>query len=166
MLEQAVRALTGCAPRPCYHIPRVNSRFVGREKTLGALRDVLFGQGGRKAALVGLGGVGKTQVALTLAYWTKENMPDRSVFWVPALSHATFEQAYADMARKLPIQKSREDDDDEKELVRRYLSSDWAGSWLLIVDNAADREQHDTGLEKDDVQYSPTMALRKKYCSK
>ncbi|KAL2200934.1 P-loop containing nucleoside triphosphate hydrolase protein [Corynascus similis CBS 632.67] len=93
----------------------------------------------RKAAIVGLGGVGKTQVALQLVYWTKKNRPEFSIFWVPALSNATFEQAFAAMAKKLPIQ-SGGDDDDLKESVRRYLSSESAGPWLLVVDNVDDKD--------------------------
>lgn len=36
--------------------------------------------------MVGLGGVGKTQVALQMAYWIKEHKAGWSVFWLPALS--------------------------------------------------------------------------------
>ncbi|KAK4118133.1 hypothetical protein N657DRAFT_556210, partial [Parathielavia appendiculata] len=93
----------------------------------------------RKTAIVGLGGVGKTQVALQLAYWTKKHRPEFSIFWVPALSKATLEQAFTAMARNLPIQ-SGGDDDDLKVSVRRYLSSEAAGPWLLVVDNADDRD--------------------------
>jgi tetratricopeptide (TPR) repeat protein len=89
----------------------------------------------RKAAIVGLGGAGKTQVALHLAYWTKKHRSEFSIFWVPVLSNATFEEAFTAMARKLPIQ-SGDEDDDIKESVRRYLSSEAAGPWLLVVDNA------------------------------
>ena len=135
--------LIGFAPphqtcQPCHYIPfRKNTRFVGREKTLDELRDKLFDQECQRVALAGLGGVGKTQVALKLAHWTKENKPALSIFWVPALSNAAFEQAYVEMARKLPIQK-RSEDEDTKELVRQYLSSEAAGPWLLVVDNADD----------------------------
>jgi tetratricopeptide (TPR) repeat protein len=98
---------------------------------------LLFGQKSPSVALVGLGGVGKTQVALELAYWVKENHPEHSIFWVPALSGATFEQAYAEIAKKLAIRKAA-DDEDVKESVRRHLSSAAAGPWLLVVDNADD----------------------------
>jgi MoxR-like ATPase len=73
-------------------------------------------------ALIGLGGVGKTQVALALAFWTKENKADWPVFWVPTLSEATFEQAYTDIASQLEIRSG--DDQDVKESVRQYLSSE------------------------------------------
>jgi len=90
----------------------------------------------RVSALVGLGGVGKTQVALQLAYWAKENKPALSIFWVPALSDSTFRQACADIAKELAIEISG--DDDPRALLRQHLSSADAGEWLLIVDNADD----------------------------
>jgi hypothetical protein len=124
---------------PSFHVPFPrNKRFVGRDETLSTLTDMLFVQGSQSVALVGLGGVGKTQVALELAFWTKENKADCSVFWVPALSEATFEQAYTDIARTLGIRRG--DDQDVKESVRQYLSSEAAGRWLLVVDNADDMD--------------------------
>jgi tetratricopeptide (TPR) repeat protein len=105
---------------------------------LAALKQKLFTDDIPIVALVGLGGVGKTQVALELAFWTKENKPDWSIFWVPALSEATFQQAYTEIARKLKIRGS--DDQDVKELVRQYLDSEASGRWLLVVDNADDVE--------------------------
>jgi tetratricopeptide (TPR) repeat protein len=100
---------------------------------------LLFIQGSQKVAIVGLGGMGKTQVALELAHWTKHNKPDHSVFWVPVLSAATFGEAYVEIARVLQIQR-RDKGEDLKELVRLHLSSDAAGPWLLILDNVDDME--------------------------
>ena len=127
------------AALPCYYIPLLeNRRFVGRDRTLATLKEMLFvSKEWRKAAIVGLGGVGKTQVALQLAYWSKKHHPEFSIFWVPALSKATFEQAFTAIARKLSIQGGDEGDDLNKS-VRRYLSSNAAGPWLLVVDNADD----------------------------
>ncbi|RYP47089.1 hypothetical protein DL768_006816 [Monosporascus sp. mg162] len=127
------------AALPCHYIPFTkNKRFVGRDSTLERLKEMLFiGKECQKVAVVGLGGVGKTQVALQLAYWAKDysHQPKYSVFWVSAMSGPAFEQAYTEIARKLPIQKGSEAED-PKESLRRYLSSDAAGLWLLIVDNA------------------------------
>jgi len=71
-----------------------------------------------------------------VAYWAKENFPQYSILWVPALSDATFEQACTEIAKKLGI--PRAEDDDIKDTIQRYLSSEKAGPWLLVVDNADD----------------------------
>jgi tetratricopeptide (TPR) repeat protein len=58
---------------------------------------------------------------------------------VPVLSNESVEQAYVEIAKKLGLQRSN-DDENFKELVCRFLSSNEAGTWLLIVDNADDPE--------------------------
>ncbi|KAK4248963.1 putative kinesin light chain [Corynascus novoguineensis] len=80
---------TGRSVLPCYYIPLPENRcFVGRSSTLDTLKTKLFQHKEcRKAAIVGLGGVGKTQF---------------SIFWVSASSSATFEQAFTAIAKKLP----------------------------------------------------------------
>ncbi|PNP59218.1 hypothetical protein FNYG_15000 [Fusarium nygamai] len=115
-----------------------NDLFVGRDDVLAKLQGLLFQEGRRKAALVGLGGIGKTQIALQLAYWTKEKKQDYSVFWVPALSRASFEQACMQIVNSCDIPTS--DSDNAIESVRQYLSSKRAGKWLLVVDNADDAQ--------------------------
>ncbi|CRK30176.1 hypothetical protein BN1723_014348 [Verticillium longisporum] len=124
---------------PCFLVPfPENKRFVGRTETLQRLEKMLFAGDIQKAAIVGLGGVGKTQVALQVAYWVKETKPDWSVYWLPALSMAGFEQACAEIARDLGLEGPSQDD--PKELVRRYLCSAQSGRWFLIVDNADDMD--------------------------
>ncbi|RYP81323.1 hypothetical protein DL769_002052 [Monosporascus sp. CRB-8-3] len=130
--------LSNRASRPYYiPLPR-NGHFTGRDAILDRLQERLFiRKECQKLAVFGLGGVGKTQVALKFAYWVKDNQPEYSVFWVPALSDGSFDQAYAEVARRLEI---RIDKDDPKESLQRYLSSEASGKWLLIVDNADDAE--------------------------
>ena len=93
----------------------------------------------QKLAILGLGGVGKTQVALELAYTVKERWPTYSIYWVPAVSAESFEQAYRDIATQCSIALDPTEDD-PKESVRRYLNSGSAGKWLLVVDNIDDQE--------------------------
>ncbi|KAL8364651.1 hypothetical protein RB595_003774 [Gaeumannomyces hyphopodioides] len=88
-----------------YYIPLLrNGYFAGRAEVFGRLEKKLFGEDNPlRVALVGLGGIGKTQVALQLAYLTQENKSGWSVFWVPALSMASFEQACVDIIGKLRV---------------------------------------------------------------
>jgi hypothetical protein len=89
-------------------------------------------------SIVGLGGTGKTQVALQFAYTVKETWPEYSIFWMLAVSMESFEQACVEMAQALRIPQAAGGEEDVKELVRQHLSSSQAGRWLLVVDNADD----------------------------
>ena len=110
----------------------------------------------QKLSIVGLGGTGKTQVALQFAYSVKETRPEYSIFWVPALSMESFEQACAGIARALRIPQAAGGDEDVKELVQQHLSSSRAGRWLLVVDNADDADMFfGTEQSKGIVDYLP-----------
>ncbi|EXA29858.1 hypothetical protein FOVG_18692 [Fusarium oxysporum f. sp. pisi HDV247] len=127
--------------QPVFHVPFLeNPLFVGRDDVLMKLQSLLFETNSRKAALVGLGGIGKTQIALQLAYWIKEKKRDYSVFWVPALSSASFEQACVQIMDACDISTTNNNKVDAVESVRQYLSSKRAGKWLLVVDNADDAQ--------------------------
>ncbi|EFX01267.1 kinesin light chain [Grosmannia clavigera kw1407] len=116
----------------------LNHNFVGRENILKDLRQLLFEDKDTHpiVALYGLGGIGKTQVANALAHWTKNHRKECSVFWVPAVSKEIFEKACGAIAKTLGIKCAG--NEDIKTLVCDHLSSEAAGEWLLIIDNADD----------------------------
>jgi len=91
-----------------------------------------------KIAIVGLGGVGKTQVSLELAFQAKEMYPDCAVFWVPTVDMESVQQAYQLIASKLGIGNPDSDEEDVRRVVQMYLSKPQSGRWLLIFDNADD----------------------------
>jgi tetratricopeptide (TPR) repeat protein len=119
-----------------------NKDFVGREYYVNRLMEIFrtedTEQDCQRVALDGLGGVGKTQIALELAFRIQESSPEYSVFWVRASDAANFEGAYREIGQRLKIPGLDNDKADVKELVRTRLSQESAGKWLLIVDNADD----------------------------
>jgi len=118
-----------------------NKDFVGRESILAKLLEAIPPSADKDAcqwtAIEGLGGIGKTQVALEAAFRVREKHRDCSVFWVPAIDAATFENAYRDVGRQLHITGIEEEKADVKSLVKAALSrSNY--HWLLVIDNADD----------------------------
>lgn len=83
---------------------RRNPKFVGRQKEIEHIRALISDPNGpRELAITGLGGVGKTQVAVEVAYQIRDDDPDWSIFWIPCTSLESVEQAYTEMAQRLGI---------------------------------------------------------------
>jgi hypothetical protein len=107
-------------------------------------------------SIIGLGGTGKTQVALQFAYNVKEMQPEYSIFWMPALSMESFEQACTSVAKALRLPYAADREEDVKEVLRQHLNSSRAGRWLLVVDNADDADIFfGTGQSRGIVDYLP-----------
>ena len=92
----------------------------------------------QRIAVEGLGGVGKTQLALKAAYQIHDKHPDCSVFWVPAIDATSFENAYRKIGRELKIPGIDGDQADVKRMVKDAMSHEDSGTWLLVIDNADD----------------------------
>jgi tetratricopeptide (TPR) repeat protein len=137
--------LTLYLTEPHWHVPfGRNKQFVGRESELQEIIEKLNPESNeddcQRVAIAGLGGIGKTQIALEAAFRIQKEFNDCSVFWVPAIDTTSFERAYQKMGQKLQIPGINEDKADVKSLVKEFLSQESAGRWLLIVDNADDVE--------------------------
>jgi MinD-like ATPase involved in chromosome partitioning or flagellar assembly len=126
---------------PIWNVPARNADFTGRGAMLELLRDKLAGQGMAivvAQALYGLGGVGKTQLALEYAH---RFMADYDlVWWVPSERAEETSSALAELARKIGL-KVGDNVAEAAEAALEELRRDTSPHWLLIFDNADDPKQ-------------------------
>jgi hypothetical protein len=119
-----------------------NKDFVGRDSILRQLLAKISSSTDedycQRTALVGLGGVGKTQIALEAVYRIRKMNLECSIFWVSAVDPTSFEKAYLDIGRRLKVEGIGEDRADITTLVKAALAQDRIGRWLLVVDNTDD----------------------------
>jgi hypothetical protein len=144
LLLDGVRQRTQASPAPprapgalpeIWNIPHLrNPNFTGREELLRELRASLTSGGG--AAIVpiaGLGGAGKTQLALEYCY--RHTADYEIVWWVRAEETATLTGDYARLATELGLpEKDLSDQQATAAAVRLWLGHH--PGWLLILDNA------------------------------
>ena len=91
--------------------------------------------------------MGKTQIALELAFGAREKYPDCSILWMSATNAEGLEQAFTDVGKQLEIPEIEKKQVSSKELVQRHLSQDGAGRWLLVVDDLDDMNIWKSGLK-------------------
>ncbi|KAK5806494.1 hypothetical protein VI817_000752 [Penicillium citrinum] len=116
-----------------------NCRVTDRESELTRLQNMLFTSNQfAKVAVSGLGGVGKTQLALELLYRLKEKHGNYTAIWIHVTSMESLDQGYHAIAQQLGIKYSRSKEADVKQHVQEYLSEDSAGHWIIVYDNADD----------------------------
>ncbi|OCK72906.1 hypothetical protein K432DRAFT_340927, partial [Lepidopterella palustris CBS 459.81] len=88
-----------------------------------------------RAALVGLGGVGKSQLAIDYAYRIRDKSRDTWVFWVHGSNAARFEQSFREVADQVKIPGRTNPKANIFKLVHNWLRDERNGKWLLILDN-------------------------------
>ncbi|RFN52394.1 hypothetical protein FIE12Z_3325 [Fusarium flagelliforme] len=126
-------------PKPTIMIPfQQDSDFVGREGVIANIFELHQTDKHVRVALTGLGGVGKSQIAIEYAYRFRESVPQAWVFWVHAANTSRFEEAYRAIADKVEIPERDNPKVDIFKIVHNWLADERNGRWLLILDNADD----------------------------
>lgn len=120
--------------------------FIGRIMELQQLRDYLSPKSQpnsqRLISIVGMGGIGKTQLSLAHVRDCADHYS--SVFWVNAKDETSLRQSMADLSAVISLKSANSaasSTDDEKlkiDKVRRWLSESKNDQWLLIFDNYDD----------------------------
>jgi hypothetical protein len=121
------------------HIPQENPHFIGRTEALADLREHLISGriGAWKQVITGLGGVGKTQLAVKYTYSYKKAYA--VIWWIRAEEPTTLASDYAELANELGasaigLPESLMADQAERILkIRSWLNNQ--SDWLFVFDN-------------------------------
>lgn len=115
--------------RPKHNLPTPSTRFIGRRRELGQLATRLAEPDTRLLTLVGLGGVGKTRLALELAWQQLESFPD-GVFFAPLAGVTSADLLVPSIARAVGLGFSGAGD--AKQQLTDFLREK---QLLLVLDN-------------------------------
>ncbi|KAJ5122605.1 hypothetical protein N7526_009542 [Penicillium atrosanguineum] len=127
-------------PNPLSTVPYARDPdFVSRDTLLNRIHEKSSVPGSR-IALVGLGGVGKSQLAIEYSYQIRTESPATWIFWVHASSEARFEQSFWDIADQVKIPGRQDPAVNIYRLVESQLRDEKKGRWVFILDNADDDE--------------------------
>jgi tetratricopeptide (TPR) repeat protein/nucleoside phosphorylase len=128
-------------PAPVFALPfPQNPQFVGREAELQAVQLWLAQKS--VVAICGLGGVGKTQLAVQYAYQYQQAYSH--VLWVSVAPPLEIQSQFASLAETLGIPIIQQTVENLAAQVKLWLASH--SGWLLLLDNI--EEEKKTGEEK------------------
>ncbi len=139
-----VKVTKKTSPSPAEHlleqwnVPPKNSNFIGRSKLLKQIEDH-FSQKDTPAILTachGLGGIGKTQVALEFVWQHYKEY--NGVVWFNAESRDRLQNDYISLGRELNIISDDENIKTEERVryIKHWLEYPSRAGWLLVYDNA------------------------------
>ena len=128
-----------------FHLPyHRNPYFSGRETTLERIHTLLHEAGGQQekpglspaiAALCGMGGIGKTQVAIEYAYRFHDEYS--AILWARAESSETLFADFVAIALQLKLADAPTNEAQQAAQLVQAVT-DWLaghGGWLLVLDN-------------------------------
>lgn len=109
----------------------------------------------RVLILGGIGGIGKSQLAV--AYAKRCRALYSSIFWLNATSEATLKQSLRRMSRRIcsPEAERQCEDDYLQSMVSEWLSRHNNTRWLLIFDSHDNPQSHDDPQSYDIRKYFP-----------
>ena len=115
-----------------------NPYFTGRDQELDKIYSFFVASKSndiRSLALVGMGGIGKTQLAIEYAYRYKDQYS--AIYWFQADDRDLLLYSIAELAEQLiPEQSNHNDPKTVAKNLKYYLERQ--SGWLLVVDNADD----------------------------
>jgi tetratricopeptide (TPR) repeat protein len=121
------------------HIPYPrNNNFTGRDSLLTSLHDLFTARHSTfptRQALIGLGGSGKTQIALEYTYRNRNDY--QAIFWIKADTREHLVTDFMGIADQLQLpERSGKNQEPVIAAIKRWFQG--GGRWLLIFDNVED----------------------------
>ncbi|KKY18135.1 putative tpr domain protein [Phaeomoniella chlamydospora] len=141
--ELAKKASHHLTPRIISFPRRRAAYFVSRDEQFKKLQQALDTNDAtsRTAVLTGIGGCGKSQLALEFCELAESNETHHSILWIDASNPTATEQAFATIAGQIPgVPANVADIHQTAEAVLDYISRSNL-RWLLIFDNFDDPSQ-------------------------
>jgi hypothetical protein len=126
-----------------YNIPehRRAQHFIARHDIQEKLNETIHKQqsSGKTVvvSLIGMGGAGKTQVALEFCQSLQKISGVQKIFWIDALSSETVHSHMKNIVKLLNPSRQLEDENAAMKLVKEILST-CNDSWLMVLDNLDD----------------------------
>jgi hypothetical protein len=142
-----------------FDAPDIGERlFIGREAEFQKMESILQPQsespGSTRKVLIlgGMGGIGKTQLAIT--YAKRHRHSYSSILWLNANTEATLKNSLRAVANRIlpPATVSKLDSDQVWVNVSNWLSNLDNTAWLLLLDNHDDPDQYEL------TKYLPAVA--------
>ncbi|KAH7389024.1 hypothetical protein BKA64DRAFT_128038 [Cadophora sp. MPI-SDFR-AT-0126] len=126
--------------RAMYNMPqRASHGFISRNELLQNVSSKLEAADGRnRLALYGLGGIGKSYVALEYAFRMHKRSPDAWIFWLNGTTESTFLRDYTGIAGHAKLFNPDESYVACIDNLKEWLESKQSRKWLMIVDNVDD----------------------------
>lgn len=127
-----------------YNLPQINLNFIGRAEDFIAIKNnFLAGNiGVIPQAIVGSGGIGKTQLVAEYAYRAIHNKEYDAVLWIPADSSNKINDTYMELADRLNIKIDNLNSAAIKKVIHNELLERFKIKKILfILDNVAQEEE-------------------------
>ncbi len=126
------------AERLVHNLPylSIGNLFKGRDDELSKLTSQLTGDKpvAITQAIEGLGGIGKTRLAIEFGWWVWENKKCVDVFFVSAETPEKLRASLASLADEKMLGLTGQKEDEQFDSVNKWLMGN--SRWLMILDNA------------------------------
>ncbi|GGR21490.1 FxSxx-COOH system tetratricopeptide repeat protein [Streptomyces netropsis] len=134
-----IRVIRTGRPAVMGNVPQKNPNFTGRESLLDSIEEQLRGDGTTAVlpqALHGMGGVGKSQLAIEYIY--RHSHEYNVIWWIPAEQESLILGALSELARRLGLDVGPQANTTVPAVREALRSGKPYDNWLLVFDNAED----------------------------